>query len=96
MKDALWDERDDCLLCMPVGMFFVVVGGWLITLQQRKQKMQPLPQRKIIHRSSVDINYHLSINVMNSCPHTAMETKCYCVTTELSIKIYCHTYYANL
>ena len=28
LKDALWDERDDCLLCMPVGMFFVVVGGY--------------------------------------------------------------------
>ena len=48
------------------------------------------------YSSSVDANYHLSINVMNSCPHTAMETKCYCVTTELSIKIDCHTYYANL
>ena len=29
-KDALSDERDGSLLLMPAGMFFVVVGGWLV------------------------------------------------------------------
>ena len=30
LKDALSDERDDRLSLMPAGMFFVVVGGWLL------------------------------------------------------------------
>ena len=30
-KDALSDERDGSLLLMPAGMFFVVVGGWLLS-----------------------------------------------------------------
>ena len=30
-KDALSDERDDSLLLMRVGMFFMVVGGWLLS-----------------------------------------------------------------
>ena len=30
-KDALSDERDDSLLLKPAGMFFVVVGGWLLS-----------------------------------------------------------------
>ena len=30
-KDALSDERDDSRLLMPAGMFFVVVGGWLLS-----------------------------------------------------------------
>ena len=30
-KDALSDERDDSRLLMPTGMFFVVVGGWLLS-----------------------------------------------------------------
>ena len=29
-KDALSDERDDSRLLMPAGMFFVVIGGWLL------------------------------------------------------------------
>ena len=31
-NDALSDERDDSRLLMPVGMFFVVIGGWLLSL----------------------------------------------------------------
>ena len=30
-KDVLSEERDDSRLLMPVGMFFVVVGGWLLS-----------------------------------------------------------------
>ena len=30
-KAALSDERDDSRLLMPAGMFFVVVGGWLLS-----------------------------------------------------------------
>ena len=30
-KDALSDERDDSRLLMPADMFFVVVGGWLLS-----------------------------------------------------------------
>ena len=30
-KDALSDKRDDSLLLKPAGMFFVVVGGWLLS-----------------------------------------------------------------
>ena len=33
-NDALSDERDDSHLLMPVGMFFVVISGWLL-LQER-------------------------------------------------------------
>ena len=29
-KYALSDERDDSRLLMPAGMFFVVIGGWLL------------------------------------------------------------------
>ena len=30
-NDALSDERDDSRLLMPAGMFFVVIGGWLLS-----------------------------------------------------------------
>ena len=30
-KDALSDDRDDSRLLMPAGMFFVVMGGWLLS-----------------------------------------------------------------
>lgn len=30
-NDALSDERDDNHLLMPAGMFFVVIGGWLLS-----------------------------------------------------------------
>ena len=30
-NDALSDERDDDRLLMPVGIFFVVIGGWLLS-----------------------------------------------------------------
>ena len=30
-NDALSDERDDGCLLMPAGMFFVVIGGWLLS-----------------------------------------------------------------
>ena len=30
-NDALSDERDDSHLLMPAGMFFVVIGGWLLS-----------------------------------------------------------------
>ena len=30
-KDALSDNRDDSRLLMPGGMFFVVIGGWLLS-----------------------------------------------------------------
>ena len=30
-KDALSDDRDDSRLLMPAGMFFVVIGGWLLS-----------------------------------------------------------------
>ena len=33
---------------------------------------------------------------MNTCPHTATETKRYRITIEQSIEIYRHTYYADL
>ena len=29
-NDALSDERDDSRLMMPAGMFFVVIGGWVL------------------------------------------------------------------
>ena len=29
-NDALSEERDDSGLLMPGGMFFVVIGGWLL------------------------------------------------------------------
>ena len=64
-----------------------------ITLQQGKQKMQPLPRGKITY---ADLNNHHSINVMNTCPHAATETKRYRITIEQSIEIYRHTYYADL
>ena len=48
------------------------------------------------YSSSADPNYHHPINVMNSCPHAATETKRYCVTIDLSIEINRHAYYANL
>ena len=31
LKDALSDVRNDSLSLMPAGMFFVVVGGWLLS-----------------------------------------------------------------
>ena len=30
-KDALSDDRDESCLLMPAGMFFVVIGGWLVS-----------------------------------------------------------------
>ena len=30
-NDALPDERDDSHLLMPAGMFFMVIGGWLLS-----------------------------------------------------------------
>ena len=30
-NDALSDERDDSRVLMPAGMFFVVIGGWLLS-----------------------------------------------------------------
>ena len=30
-KDALSDDRDDSRLLMPAGMFFMVIGGWLLS-----------------------------------------------------------------
>ena len=30
-KDALSDDRDDSRLLMPVGMFFMAIGGWLLS-----------------------------------------------------------------
>ena len=30
-KDALSDDRDDSRLLIPAGMFFVVMGGWLLS-----------------------------------------------------------------
>ena len=30
-KDALSDDKDDSRLLMPAGMFFVVIGGWLLS-----------------------------------------------------------------
>ena len=48
------------------------------------------------YSSSADLNYHHSINVMNSCPRAATETKRYCVTIDRNILIYRHAYYANL
>ena len=38
---------------------------------------------------------HHSINIMNSCPPLATETKRYCVTIELSTEINKHAHYAN-
>ena len=38
-------------------------------------------------------NYYHSINVMSSCPHAAVETKCYCVTIE--VLILCKLKYIN-
>ena len=32
VKDALSDDRDDSRLLMPAGMFFVVIGGWLLSV----------------------------------------------------------------
>ena len=47
--------------------------------------------------SPADMNYHHSINIINSCPHVATETKHYCITTdEQSIKINRHAYYEDL
>ena len=56
--------------------------SWRI-FSSRSPYMQALLQRKllIIRRPELSsIN-----NVINSCPHAATETKCYCVTIELSI-----------
>ena len=30
-EDALSDDRDDSRLLMPAGMFFTVIGGWLLS-----------------------------------------------------------------
>ena len=30
-KDTLSDDRDDSRLLMPVGMFFMAIGGWLLS-----------------------------------------------------------------
>ena len=30
-NDTLSDKRDDSRLLMPAGMFFVVIGGWLLS-----------------------------------------------------------------
>ena len=30
-KDALSDDRGDSRLLMPAGMFFMVIGGWLLS-----------------------------------------------------------------
>ena len=57
-------------------------NSWRI-FSSRSPYMQALLQRKllIIRRPELSsIN-----NVINSCPHAATETKCYCVTIELSI-----------
>ena len=55
-----------------------------ITQQQRKQKDATSASKKN-YLSPADLNYHPSINVMNSCPHAATETKRYCVAIEQSI-----------
>ena len=40
--------------------------------------------------SSTNLNYHHSINVMNTCPHATTETNNYCLTIEQSIEISRH------
>ena len=42
--------------------------------------------------SSTNLNYHHSINVMNTCPHANTETNNYCVTIEQSIEISRHAF----
>ena len=42
--------------------------------------------------SSTNLNYHHSINVMNTCPHTTTEINNYCVTVEQSIEISRHAF----
>ena len=53
-----------------------------ITLQQRKQEMQTLPQKKLIIICRPELS---SINVINSCPHAATEAKRYYVTIQQSL-----------
>ena len=61
------------------------------------QEKDTTPTSKKNYLSPADMNYHHSINIINSCPHVATETKHYCVTTdEQSIEIYRHAYYENL
>ena len=61
------------------------------------QAKDATPTSKKNYLSPADMNYHHSINIINSCPHVATETKHYCVTTdEQSIEIYRHAYYENL
>ena len=31
LNEALSDDNDDSRLLMPAGMFFVVIGGWLLS-----------------------------------------------------------------
>ena len=61
------------------------------------QAKDATPTSKKNYLSPADMNYHHSINIINSCPHVATESKHYCVTTdEKSIEIYRHAYYENL
>ena len=61
------------------------------------QAKDATPTSKKNYLSPADMNYHHSINIINSCLHVATETKHYCVTTdEQSIKINRHAYYEDL
>ena len=42
--------------------------------------------------SSTNLNYHHSINVMNTCPHATTETNNYSVIIGQSIEISCHAF----
>ena len=103
-----WKSSQHCVkantIVSPAGANFVpfstvvfrFVIFCLISIATTAQTKDATSASKKNYSSSADPNYHYPINVMNSCPHAATETKRYCVTIELSIETNRHAYYANL
>ena len=59
---------------MYAGGYVLCDGWWVVDHPTTAQAKDATSASKKNYSSSVDANYHLSINVMNSCPHGNMET----------------------
>ena len=72
---------------------YVLCGGWwVVDHPTTAQAKDATSASKKNYLSSTHLNYHHSINVMNTCPHATTETNNYCVIIGQSIEISCHAF----
>ena len=72
---------------------YVLCGGWwVVDHPTTAQAKDATSASKKNYLSSTHLNYHHSINVMNTCPHATTETNNHCVIIGQSIEISCHAF----